>query len=191
MPDLLSDPPTWMYVILSSPALVCFWAFVRYQTQKSLLRFILAAIAPTALLVCDRLFESPREEAVRRVELIVEALNQRDKDKVLEHISADFDYHTYKKPLLRNLATWDLITSHNVQFSAWDFDRDDIVDDKLPGEIAIGFSAIGKSPDATIPPVYIRATFTKDPDGRYRVKTFVVKDPMQKMNGEDKNVPGW
>src|SRR5688572_10525264 len=92
MPTWLSDPTDAFYVVLFVMALVAVGLWVRNRDRKTRFGAIAGVIVFAALVICDRVFESPREESVRRVNAMVDAANARNPDAFAEHLADTVEY---------------------------------------------------------------------------------------------------
>src|SRR5437762_581212 len=98
MPTFFSDPPPAVYLALAAAVVVAGLVWLNRRDRRS--RTVLLAVLAVAGLVflIDRLFESPREAAVRGVRELSAAINTRNWDAFDARVSKDFDYKgTVKK----------------------------------------------------------------------------------------------
>lgn len=72
MPNVLSDPPFLLYAILFIGFVIAGAVWYRLRSRKSLIAVAILALLLGALILIDRLVESPREESVRRVEAMAD-----------------------------------------------------------------------------------------------------------------------
>jgi hypothetical protein len=154
----------------------------------------LAALA--MLFLIDRLFESPREEAERRVKEMAQAIDTRNKEVFLSHIADSFQYQgesgqstTISREALRQSPLWSALNQYNVtHVAAWDFSRDDFTEFDA-NTIEIGF--LGKAEAEGKPiPAYFRAKFTRQPDGQMKLTGLASYDPVKRIN-ERKSIPNF
>jgi hypothetical protein len=136
----------------------------------------------------DYFVESTREQSVRKLTAMVDALNSRNQDALLVHVSESFIYKGRKKSQLVSSELWSTLRAQNVRVAVWDFNRDDV---QFPDEKAtlIGFMAKGEAGGRAVP-MYVRATFVMDPDGQWRIRTLTAHDPLQKSLGSELQIPG-
>jgi hypothetical protein len=186
MPTFLSDPPQTFYLILGGIVVVTGAVAARRQDRKSLAAFAIALGALVLLVLIDRSIESPREEAVRRVNEMVNAADARNPDAFVAHLADTIEYKGTGEPQrltreqVRNSHFWSLLRVHNVHVAAWDFSRDDVREIDA-NTVEIGFLAKGEA-DGKQFPVYFRATFSKQPDGQFRLTRFASFDAMKRTN---------
>lgn len=126
--------------------------------------------------------ESPREEAVRRVDDMANAVTEKNWAKFSEHVSESFQKGKMKKADLKG--PFDQATGYNLRAVAWDFaptDPPQVTDT----EVVIQFE--GKASLPTGEPLlrHFEATFVKDPDGKFRMKTYKAFDFVQKTQPAD------
>lgn len=188
MPTFLSDPSTAFYIVLLIVVAVAAIMWFRRQDRATTIRFIIALILCLGVYLCDRFVESPREEAVRRIESMVTAVNQRNATEFLAQVSESFEYKGRKKAEADRLI--DLARQHSVQVSVWDFARDRVT---FPSEnqVEIVFDAKAESPSGGPFLRHVRARFVKDPDGQWRMQTFTPYNIAQKEIGGEEPIPGF
>ena len=195
MPTFLSDPPFAVYISLVVAVIVTgmLWFSRRDRNSSIALGCALSLLVAIALL--DHLFESPREESVRRVNEMIEAANARNPEAFLNHVADAIQYQgessntiTVTKDELRRSGFWGILRQFNVQVAAWDFSRSDVayIDDN---NIEIGFLASGKADGKQIP-MYFRAKFTRQPDGQMKLSALASYDPIKRVN-ERKSIPNF
>ena len=123
MPTFLSDPSATTFVVLAVILAGTVFYWYRTQTRRGL--YVMAAgVGLFALvLLCDELVESPREEAVQRIETLILAINESRPRTVAEQVSPQFRYGSITKDTLESARLWTLLREHNTSVAAWDFDR--------------------------------------------------------------------
>lgn len=176
MPTFLSDPAPAFYLILIAFAVVIGAIAARHQDRPSLIRFAIALAVLLLVFAVDRGFESPREEALRRVKSMAQAADAKNPDQFVEHLAETVEFRggdkpiTVKKDEVRTAPFWEMLRQRNVRVVVWDFSQDDVkqVD---AGTIEIGFSAKGEA-EGTPFPVYMKTTFKKQPDGQWKLVAF-------------------
>ncbi len=190
MPTWLSDPSNGLYLVLFVLVVIAGAVWARYQDRRSRNRALVALAAFLVLLLCDLLFESPREQATRKVQEMAAAATARDPDKFVANVSNSFRYGGADRERLRSSRAWEMIRQFNARVAVWGFSRDDSRDLGDDG-VEIGFFAKGEAPDGRFVMRYIRAVFVKDPDGQYRLRTMSFHNPAEKgLNAEDP-IPGF
>lgn len=195
MPSFLSDPPLFVYIILLLAVLACFWAWMNRRDRTSLLLFIAALGVLALVFLIDRLFESPREEAVRRVQAMAKAADERDTEGFLANVADTIEYQgdsgqpiTISRDSLRQANMWALLKQYRVHVAAWGFSRDDAVaaDDNT---IEVGFLAKAEA-DGKQVPMYLRARFHRQADGQFKLTGLSSYDPVKQTN-ERKTIPNF
>ena len=189
MPTFLSDPSFTLYVVLILGVFVTGGLLVRKQDRGSLIRASVAALLLLLLFLCDRFYESPREEAVRRVQTMGQAINDRNWDGLFLHVSDKFQYDKYDKKNFRELVAL-RAQQHTATVAFKNFDRNNFVE--LPdGQLRVGFDAlIFTSSAAERIPLYIEATFKKDADDQYRMQGFTVYEFINRSPSGIQKLPG-
>ena len=190
MPTLFTDPSSTVYVLLVVVVLVAIWLWFRSsQTLKANLRVGLVFVLVAGWVAADQFVESPREEAVRRVEAITTAVNERNKDGLLAHVSGAFDYHGMDREALRSAIAWTELERNGTRIAVYDFARDDV---QYPDDdtLILGFMAKAEG-ELWSGLLYIRAAFARQPDESWLLTGFkAYADPLQKANAGETMVPG-
>jgi hypothetical protein len=176
MPTFLSDPPQWLYLMLGGFVVITGAISTRRQDRRAVIPFGVAAVLLLVVFLIDRFFESPREEATRRIFFMGLAADAKNPEVFGEHVADKVTVHTGEGPKtvtrdeLKKSHFWKLLRDFNVQVTTDNFSRDDVkvIDDNT---IEVGFVAKGTAEGKTIP-VYCRATFSKQSDGSFKMTTF-------------------
>jgi len=184
MPHLLADPPSSLYVLLA--VLVGLTAVVAFMSQATLLvrwrqwqqagqrgrqvaaLALLAAplVGVLGLCLCDYCFESDREESVRRVRLMAEAVARKQAGSIVEQVSPSFAHAGLDKAAFANLVERALQTGEVTRAAVWGFERQTV--ERLPGWVRFEFRGKLEGPGGFFE-FRCRAGFRRDPDGAYRL----------------------
>lgn len=184
MPTFLSDPPPAVFVAFVLAVLAVGGLWVRYR-RRSLLVAAAVILAVLLLLVgIASLSESPREQAVRRVTDMAAALTERNWPRFADHVSESFAAGGLTKADLKK--GFDLGTQYQVRAAVWEFDLAEPVV-YTADTVAIRFDAKADSPHGQTAK-HFQATFAKDPDGQFRMRTFTPFNYVQKKVAEP--IPG-
>jgi hypothetical protein len=187
MPTVISDPPQTIYLVLLAAVIVSALVWLNRREKRSLYAFF-GVLAVTALVVLlDRLIESQREEAVRRVQAMMTAADRRDHESFASHLADTVKYQgeqgeiTFTRDQLRRHSFWTLLGQFNVHVAAWDFSRDDV---RWPdaNSVEIGFLAKGelRGDGGKQFPFYFRATFARQADGQMKLARLASFDPLNR-----------
>ncbi|MCS7020439.1 MAG: hypothetical protein NZ703_00020 [Gemmataceae bacterium] len=194
MPDYLSDPPASWYWVLGLVAVV--GGLTWFHRRQRLWLYVTLVVGALLLLLfaADRLWESPREQAVQRMKLIIAAVQQRQPDGCVQHVAEQIEYQgehaqsvILTREQLRQAPFWQLLRHYDVRVTAWDFAREDVrrLD---PDNVEIGFLAKGEAEGKQVP-FYVRATFTRQPDQSWKLTRLASFDPLKRQN-ERRTIPG-
>jgi hypothetical protein len=185
MPTALSDPTTTFYVILGAITVIFGAIALRRQKRSDLINFAIPAVALVALFVIDRMVESPREQAVRKIQEMGTASRDKKFDELFKHVSDSFKHKSLDKKGLRELANsaegrgfggiaeYDLARSGFKEIDANTIEQGFRV--KHNGTPELHF--------------YVYATFKKEADGEWRLTTFELADPVNVKDKKDLPVP--
>jgi hypothetical protein len=189
MPVFFSDPSPTAYAFGVILVAVLVGVYLRSRRKKDLYPLAGGVAALLALFLIDRFVESPREESMRRMHEMSAASAKKNWDDVFTNVSDSFSYkgaggaQTDKKGLREKVRSVESFVDKG--FVVWGFSRDDFkqINDTT---VEIGFSAKVKDNDATT--TYVKATFTKDPDGQWRMSGFTCYEPINTK--ERRTLPG-
>lgn len=189
MPVFFSDPSPTSYVIVAIMVAVLAGNYLRSQRRRDLLPLIGGVAVLLAVFLIDRFVESPREESMRRMQEMSAASASKKWDDMFKNVSESFAYKganggtTDKKALREKVRSVEAMIDKG--FVVWDFTRSDFrqIDDK---NAEIGFRAQVKERPETVH--YVKATFTKDPDGQWRMAGFTCYEPINTK--ERRSIPG-
>ena len=184
MPTALSDPSSTLYFVLAVIVVITGAFWIKNRTRPTLIAFAGSAALLLGLFLIDRLIESPREEASRRVEAMAAAATAANPDAFLENISKSFNYKGADRERLRQSGAWGLIRQHQARVAVWGLGHDDYSRPN-DNEVEVGFYAKAQTPSNEALLRYVKATFVKDPDGAYRLKTFKFFSPGINGRAED------
>lgn len=171
MPTVLSDPSTTLYALVAVMVAVLGAVYAKTRKRGDLIRLVIGVAALAALFIIDRLVESPREEATRKVGELVAATKAKKADDLAKNLSDSFSWNNMNK---EQFIAWAKDVMARSEFNGIDVDglgRHDFepVDDK---KVKIGFDVWPAGYGLPEWRPYCKATFVKDPDGQFRMQTF-------------------
>jgi hypothetical protein len=187
MLDFFIDPPRWWYLLLGGFLVISGAVASQKQSKRATLAFGIAFFLMVLAFLVDKSRESPREEAVRRTFMIGASADAKNPEAFIEHVADTVTVHTADAPAgksftraeLRAHKFWDELRKHNVKVSVADFAREDVnvID---ANTIEIGF--LGKGTPQGLPtiPVYMKGTFTKQPDGAFKLSALKLYDHLDR-----------
>lgn len=175
MPTVLSDPSTTLYALVAVMVAVLGAVYVKTRKRGDLIRLVIGVAALAALFIIDRLVESPREEATRKMREMAAASKSKKTEDVFKHVSDSFEYNRMKKAQFEDM--WKSLIARYPDFNGIDVDglgRHDFepVDDK---KVKVGFDVWPTGYGLPEYRYYCTATFVKDPDGQFRMQTFELR----------------
>ena len=196
MPTFISDPPQALYIVLALALVVTGGLAAQRQDKRAAVPFGVAFLLMVAVFVLDRVFESPREEAVRRSFQMAVAADAKNPDAFAEHLADTFEFaygNEQPKPINREefkkSPFWALLKQHNPKIYAENFSRDDVkqIDDNT---VEIGFMAKGEA-GGTPYRAYVRATYRKQPDGTMKLVLVRLFDPIDHSKPPPVTIPNF
>jgi hypothetical protein len=170
MPTFLSDPSLVLYALLGVAFIISLAVWSRRRDRKSLLAVGGAGLLLLGLFLLDRAFESPREEANRRIETLAAAATAVNPDLFVEQLSPSFKHNGADRERVRTAGFWNLIRQHNARVAVWGFGKGEF-EEIGDNEIEIGFYVKGEA--AGFQGALIRrakARFVRDRDSAWRAK---------------------
>jgi hypothetical protein len=174
----LTDPPASLYYVFAAVLIVTGLVAVQKQDRRALAAFGAAFLLVAVFFLIDKLNESPREEAERRVHFMAAAATVQNPDAFCEHLAPEVELHTTGGPPvkkgredLRAGGFWGQLRFMGANVRVWDFGRTDVkeIDEN---EIEIGFMARGADSSGKMFPLYGRATFRRQQDGQFKLTVF-------------------
>jgi hypothetical protein len=171
MPDWLVEGDTTTYTLLALVGVIC--ATLWWQTRKR--GYAVAALIIGALLLgyflLDRFVESDREQMIRKVREIANAVSSRNLDAAFAHVSEDFRRGGVDKKGFRNYADGRQHSGFVSEVVVWDLNVTERDRPSRRGRVECFFKVRGSFGE-TPPGAFVRVIFTLDPDGQWRVKDF-------------------
>jgi hypothetical protein len=188
MPAFLADPSPTLILLLAVAAMAAAAAwFSRRSKRIGLVALALFALL-ALLLLLGQGYESPREEAVRRVNAMCTAATAADANAFIEHVSNSFSVNGKKRDALRNSGAWALVRQHRVTVTASAFDRGNVTYSG-DNELSLSFMAKAVAADGGQVWRWTTAKFVKDPDGGWRMAGVQFFDPINTKQADA--VPGF
>ena len=184
MPTFLADPPQGLYLFLAAALIITGLVWLNRRNRKSLTAFLVVLGLTAVFLLVDRLFESPREEAVRRTQAMVQAADKVDPDSFVAQVAdtvvykAGSEEFSFTRDQLRRHSFWHSLRQFHPHVAAWDFSRDDVKRADA-NSVEIGFLTKAEAEGKPIP-MYFRATFARQADGQFKLTRIASFDPMQR-----------
>jgi hypothetical protein len=164
----LTDPSPTLYIILGTVVIILAALWARNRTRSNLIQLAIGVAFLLAVVVCDVLVESPREQAVRLMKEMARATQERRMDDAFRHISDTFNYNGITKTALRDRARWAQDQPGFAGVGVSTFERADArrIDDKT---VQIGFEVFALNAPVGEGRFYCLGTFKQETDGEYRL----------------------
>jgi hypothetical protein len=183
MPTWLSDPPNSLDLVLGILFVAALGVWVRGRKRGVGIVAVVFGLLFFGLIMLDIFLESPREESIRKVNLMVKHCNDNDWPKLAEHLSKDFKFNGFTQDGVKVL--FDRGQQFGVKVSVWDFDKEQVrmvSDDKVEIEFNAKGEAMGKPF-----PTHIKAIFVRE-GGQFRALSFETFDIIDRRKRLD--LPG-
>jgi hypothetical protein len=179
--DWLLDHKFTAYFVLAAGlvASLAFWWRSRNR------RLIGVAAACAVLLLCvfvlDRAIETDGEQMSRKVQAVAAAVTANEMDAVFQHVSESFDRGGVDKKRFREFCTSERSRGQITEVQVWNLTPQDVSRPNRTAAVRFNFKARGNGGES--PSNWdAKVTFTLDPDGQWRVKTFDVYDMLNQSN---------
>jgi hypothetical protein len=186
MPLWLVEDPSTVYFILGLVALGCAVGFWLRQERKYLTGLGIALVLVGLVALLDFLVVTDFERMKMHVEEMAKSVAKKDTDRICSHISDRFRVGVGDKTTFRRLIDNWMKKGEVTELIVWEFERSDISREKKQGKIT--FLVKGRGPH--LDQRYLRciATFVLEADGKWRLSTFELVDPL-KEPGKGDSVP--
>jgi hypothetical protein len=190
MLDWLVDEPTNAYLVLGTVALLC--GAVWWETRQGRILLGVGAAIVLALVVwlLSVLIVTDRRRLIDSIQQMSAAVAQRDTDGIFRHISRDFQLGNLGQQPFRQFVAEVLRNGEVTSVEAWDFVRPAEITrspDGKQGTARITFMAKPKGPQVQDNVGYrVRATFVLEADGKWRMTTFTIHNP---VNDAEMDIP--
>ena len=174
---MLAEPPPAALFALGLLALVAGGLWLRSRKWPLLVAAAVLLLLLLGWIAAGVLLDTPRKQAERRVQAMAAALSAKNWEQFAENVSDRFDSNGLKKADLRR--KFEQGTAYNVKATAWDFAP---TDPPRATETEVVLQFEGKATPPTGEPfmLHFEATFAKDPDGKFRMRSFTPFDYVQK-----------
>jgi hypothetical protein len=183
MPTFLSDPTRNLYLLLLVAVVVATAIWLQSRRRNALIAMGVSLGLLLTVYLIDRAVESPREQAIRKMQELAEATQKNDGPNITKQFSEQFRYgSTTRNKVAERFATIRNRWSEWKGGVVWGFDRDGF-QEISETQFKIGFSGQAKDYPQTVR--YIVATFQRDPDGEWRISKVQFYDPLQKDRGAE------
>jgi hypothetical protein len=170
----------WLLGLIAVVLLLVWW-----RTRKR--NFLLAAAAVASLAgvyyVLDRLVETPREQIVRSLHEMADAVKARNAEAIFKHIAKDFKFRSQDRTGFRAYVERALTVGAVDDLVIYDESWPDGGDDKVR---PVRFYAKPKSSMLGDQPAYpVEAKFVREADGQWRMREFEIYNPVAGKNPMD------
>jgi hypothetical protein len=163
-------------------------AYWTRRQGKYALGFVAVLLLVGLVALLDYLVVTDREQIVRNVAALCQAVGDRDLDKAFAHLSKDFRYHSLDKATFEQNVRR-LVSIHQPnEAKAWDFEVLDVSREKRSATVLFRAKVKGNwSGGAEF--YLVHAEYVLDPDGQWRMRTFKLSNPFVDTD-QELGVPG-
>jgi hypothetical protein len=188
MPDWLSDPPAAGYLLLLVVGLVAGGVWWTQRTRAALVTAGVALALLVMWLVCATFGESPREQAVRKVEAMAAAIGRKELAGVMVHLAQSFRYGSATRAVVQAAAQQHLQAQTVDRVQVWDFDRASVQPTATELKLECRVKLVGGQADGFS---FFRCplVFVREADGEWRLQSFRLLNPATE-HAEEFRLPG-
>jgi hypothetical protein len=176
MPSWLVEDPLPVYLLLGAAALIL--AFLWWTTRLAKYLSALGVVAALAGLVwlLDFLVVTDGEQIAQNIETMARGVNERNLDLTFGCVADDLRRGPLTKPGLRQLADRALAGEGVTSMKVWDLTVADVSRQTKTGKAAFSAKFRGRLVQGEY--FNVRAEFSLEPDGQWRLKSFEVFNPV-------------
>jgi ketosteroid isomerase-like protein len=153
--------------------LVAWW-----QTRNRKWLYALGGVAALAILfvVLALVIETPQRQIARKIDEMAAAVKARDVERIFAHVSSEFRFRDKDREAFKSYARTALDSGWIDEVAVWDIELGPLEDERTR---PVTFRAKPKGGRyGTEVPYFVKAVFTRDPDGQWRMKTFDIYNPV-------------
>ncbi|MBY0527516.1 MAG: nuclear transport factor 2 family protein [Gemmataceae bacterium] len=178
----LTDNRSTLFLLLGIAAIVLGMIWVRTRDRRCL--YGLGGVGAVALvLLLLALFgpESDSAQIKRKVNEMAEGVKAKDVDRIFQHISEQFRYRSTDKQEFRQYADAALRRGEVAELRLSNIDKVEFLPAKAgePATASIRFLAKPIAPGGDFDRIFrVEAIFIRDPDGQWRLKDFLLRNPI-------------
>jgi hypothetical protein len=177
--DWLFEGRVSVYILLATAAAALLYTGLQWRKRSLLVAGGIVAALISVYFLLDRLVETGREQARRKLHEIAEAVKARDADRILGHVSERFSSQGRDHAALRGYVEARLRDRLIDELVIWDITFPDSPAAAADGELRVAFRARPHGARlGTTPPFLVEATFCRDADGEWRITAFLVFNPI-------------
>jgi hypothetical protein len=176
--DWLFEGRTNVYLILGVATAVLLALWWRDRKRHWLAGVLGVLFLAGGYYLLSRVVQTPRKEVQRAVEEMAAAVKARDVDRIMSHVSEQFRHGGLDKPAFRQKVESALAQGVVGEVQVWDFKFPQEQPGGEGGPLRVVFEAKPFGGRASGSEFFrVEADFVRDPDGRWRMKTFQVFHP--------------
>src|SRR5262245_47966749 len=126
MPTFISDPPQIVYIVLGVCLVVSGAIAAQKQDRRAILPFVAVFFAMLAVFLIDKFIESPREESVRRAQMMAAAADANHPDAFVAQVADTFEYRGDGEPKkltreqMKSHHIWSQLRQFDVHVAVWE-----------------------------------------------------------------------
>jgi hypothetical protein len=176
--DWLFEGRANVYLLLAVAAAALLYLGVQTRRRSLLIAGGGVVVLMGVYFLLDRLVETGREQVRRKLLEMAEAVNARDTDRVMVHVSERFSSQNRDRPALRSFVDRHLRERSVDELAIGDVAFPDPPSSPGEGTLAVTFRARAHIARlGVVASAQVRATFGRDPDGQWRMTAFEVLNP--------------
>jgi low affinity Fe/Cu permease len=177
MPDWLVEGNPYVYFVLACAGAGLLYGWWRSRKPRLAIATGIVAVLILGFFLLDHFIESDREQMVRKIGEVADAVSMNDVDRAFLNVSEHFDHGGINKEAFRQYCRGVRGRGEVTEVKVWDQEVVDISRPAKTGAVAFRFKVVG-SWGQSPPNYFARANLIQDPDGQWRIVNFNLYDAM-------------
>jgi hypothetical protein len=189
MPAWLVEGSPTLYFLFACAGVVCAASWWRTRKRKYAVGVGVAGLLILGVWLLDRAIESEREQIVRKVYEVADAITAGDIDGAFRHVSEHFERSGWDRARFHEFARNTRQNGNVTAVRVWDVMATESSRENRRGVVEFPFKVRGRWGE-TPPSYFARVVFMLDNDGEWRVQTFDVYNTLTE-SATPVSIPGW
>lgn len=188
MPSWLVEDPSPTYVVLLLVALAFAGAFWMKRKRIYLVGVLAVLLLIGLVWLLGRLIVSDRAQIATAIHEITDAVGERNVDKAFAHIARDFQWHGMPRGEFQKRARTAIERYGPTEGKSWDVEFVEVDREKRSAKVEF-LAKVKGSWSSGAEHYRVRAEFTLEPDGKWRLRTFELFNPLVEKD-QPMSIPG-
>jgi hypothetical protein len=189
MPEWLVEGNPTLYFLLACVLVISGALWWRTRKRQYAVAAGVAGFLIVGVFLIDRAVESDREQLIRIVNEVADAVTDGDIDRAFQHVSKSFSRAGMDKESFRHFARDRRGHGFVTAVRMWDVTPTEVLREQRQAVVEFPFKVRGSFGE-TPPNYFAKVTFVLDADGRWRVQTFDIFNSLTESRSPVP-IPGW